>query len=1121
MNFDYLAKINDFQKLYSYCKSAEDFVYTNPILSATSSRQGMEYVVKFLYSQLLGNYAYASSVFEMITDVRFVNYINNTDMINAMHDIRRIGNCAVHGDDIGKDESLFALEALHYIVGEFAFGCGYIDKIEDFKVPGEESKQEKVADNTKVEEKVIDKKEVVVEEEILAKYYSKLKDTRFDFSLHRDENKNKEMFMKATLREAGWPITLRNNTSLPSSACINMMIDSSDEADYTLNGRDNRPLAIIEIIKPGQTPFDARTNVIRKAKKLENKYGYAPTAYYTNGYQTYCIDTLGYPPRRVFQFHTLEELEMYKNRSSIRKDISNPEIDDAITNRKYQKEAILAVCDAFNHKRRRALIVMATGTGKTRVSISLVDILMKANWAKNVLFLADRTSLVRQAHKNFNKLLPSVTTSIYTGGSTNRDKNARIIFSTYQTMIGLINDDTKEFGIGRFDLIIIDEAHRSIFKKYGALFNYFDSLMIGLTATPRNEENKSTYQVFNLPNGKPDYAYELETAIAEKYLVGFAVLDKTTDKLKRGIRYDDLSPEDKEKYEDAYNEEEGVTVNPKNLKNVTFNLDKKTINIGTIKVMLNDLMNNGLKVDGGDKLGKTIIFAKSHVEAEVIVETFQKVYSTYGLDFCKLVDSKVEDSYEIIDQFTERDKMPQIAVSVDMLDTGIDVPDILNLVFFKTVRSKTKFLQMIGRGTRLSKDIFGAGEDKKGFQIFDYYDNCRFFSLHNTWTTVSQYIKKKTFYSYMKEFSNITSEIYNERLELLEKLQNHLNNSAFDIQYEEEIRNDFVDTTQSLSNDNVSVEYNMSYVSKYRTKEMWLGLSNSTTKEIKDKIIPLFPPINDASKIKLFDYYMFAFENSLFINEDVIDPKQKKKNKISINRGMTISQTQITPRAKELLKQRHIPAILKKEATLSKLRDPAYLTQIFTLENAEKIRHDIRDLMNYLPDKETKYTIIDIDDKLNDSGTIPTEFAKSYEEKLKEYLQDQNVIIAKIMNLDELSESEKNELSTVLTSTLGSKEDFQKLAKGVPMLPFVRSLVGITDQAISTKFGHFLNNNVLNNEQLTIANQIIDYARANGDITMMDLQKVSPFSDIDFSEVFNFNINYVKDLINGLHKPVI
>ena len=568
-----------------------------------------------------------------------------------------------------------------------------------------------------------------------------MRQVKFDVKFKRDEEENKKLYMAACLREAGWPIVNQPDQAMPCSAGINMLLDDGDSVDYVLYGRDNRPLAIIEYTTTTKNLIEGRTKGIEKANKMAVKLGYKPVVYYTNGYHIYIIDQLGYRPRRVFQFHSIEELELLKLRGTMRQDISNPAIDDNITNRDYQKDAIRSTCKAFMDKRRHSLLVMATGTGKTRVSISLVDVLMKAGWVKNVLFFADRTSLVRQAHKNFNKLLPSVTTSIYAGGSMQKDPNARIIFSTYQTMINLINDDTREFSIGRFDLIIIDEAHRSIFKKYSALFHYFDALMIGLTATPRAEDNKSTYQMFELKNGHPDYAYELEQAIADGYLVGFSVLDKTTDALRRGIHYDELSEEEKEKFEDAFatgddTDDEadytGTVLDAKKVKGA------RIISLGTIDAMLNDLMKNGLKINGGDKLGKTIIFANSHFEAEKIVERFQNLYPHLGLDFCKLIDSQIVGNLGLIDNFGERDQLPQVAVSVDMMDTGIDVPDVLNLVFFKNVGSKIKFLQMIGRGTRLSPDVYGPGIDKQGFLIFDYYDNFNYFRTRNTWSTVDQ-----------------------------------------------------------------------------------------------------------------------------------------------------------------------------------------------------------------------------------------------------------------------------------------------------------------------------------------------------------------------------------------------
>ncbi|MBQ1947592.1 MAG: DEAD/DEAH box helicase family protein, partial [Clostridia bacterium] len=668
MNFTYLEKYPKFQKLYTYCTEAEDLAVKYPSASATGARKAMEFMVKLIYMSVVGADG-GFTVFEMITDARFTSYIGDEIMLNSIHYIRKMGNIAAHGGDLVKEDGLKVLEELHFLVGEFCILLGLISDYPEYISP-----ENNVNIPTKMPEIASQVKEkVVVAPEIIAEFAPRMRATRFDVKHGRDEEENKQLYLKASLREAEWPIVNKANQAMPGSAGLNMILDDGDTVDYVLYGRDNRPLAIIEYTTTTKNLIEGRIKVIEKANKMAVKYGYKPVAYYTNGYHIYVIDQLGYKPRRVFQFHSLEELELLKLRVGSRQDISNPQIDEAIAGRDYQKKAIAGACNAFMQNRRHALLVMATGTGKTRISIALSDVLLKAGWAKNILFLADRTSLVRQAHKNFNKLLPNVTTSIYAGSDTDRDANARIIFSTYQTMINLINDDTREFGIGRFDLIIIDEAHRSIFKKYSTLFHYFDALMIGLTATPRAEDNKNTYQMFELQNGHPDFAYELEEAIHDGFLVGFSVLDKTTDMMRRGIHYDELSAEEQEQFEDAFASGDealppgsfaGTVIDARTVRSSKF------INLGTIDVMLNDLMKNGIKINGGDKLGKTVIFASSHLEAEKIVERFQTLYAHLGMDFCKLIDSQVADHLNLIDRFGEREQLPLVAVSVDMMDTG-------------------------------------------------------------------------------------------------------------------------------------------------------------------------------------------------------------------------------------------------------------------------------------------------------------------------------------------------------------------------------------------------------------------------------------------------------------------
>ena len=1098
MNFAYLKNAPDFAQLYTYCCEAEEFALSKPNISVTSARKAMEFIVKMIYSAVSGDIQ-GKTVFEMSTDYAFTSYLNDQILLNSIHFIRKMGNVAVHDGTLTSDEALKVLEELHFLVGEVCMLWQLIPDYPEFVKPTLQTPiQPEPTESPKAK--------VEVAPELCARYAERMCTTRFSVAHDRDENENKKLFLRASLREAGWPIVNRANTAMPEAAAVDCLLDSGDSVDYVLYGRDNKPLAIIEQTATAKNLVEGRTKGIEKANQMAAKYGYKPVVYYTNGYYIYCIDQLGYPPRRVFNFHSIEELELLKLRRTMRQDITNPTIDDNITNRDYQKNAIRSVCKAFTDMRRRSLLVMATGTGKTRVSISCVDVLMKANWVKNVLFLADRTSLVRQAHKNFNKLLPNVTTSLYTGGSLNRDANARVIFSTYQTMINLVNDDTREFGIGRFDLIIIDEAHRSIFKKYGALFNYFDALMIGLTATPRCEENKSTYDTFQLENGKPDFAYELEAAIQDKYLVGFSVEDKTTDKMRRGIRYDDLTEEEKASFEDTFADDDSIDFTGTEIEGTK--LGKSIINLGTIDAMLNDLMKNGLKVDGGDTLGKTIIFAASHIQAEEIVERFQKIYPKLGMDFCKLIDSHVEGNLTLIEQFEVRGGMPQIAVSVDMMDTGIDVPDVVNLVFFKQVRSKIKFLQMIGRGTRLSPDLFGPRLDKQGFLIFDYYDNFRYFSTTGTWSTVEG----------SGASSNIipqTVMLNRNRLGILMNLQQEKTLCAFDAAYRDELKAHFISETRGLNNDDIAVQYNMAYVSKYRTAEIWDNLTDRQAVEIEEHILPLFPSEKTPVKVKAFDNLIYVIEKEY--------PRREKEGKDArkIRNGFKNVDSELTMRMNALLKLKTIPAIVEKTDLITAMIDGAYLLDHFSLERAEDVRKALRDLMSYIPDKQG-YTIINVVDWVEDKENSGTGDDKPYPQKAQEFLSNSNLpSLAKLRNLDPLTEDEKNELKAIFTSKLGTEAEFNAWAGSMALLPFLRLQVGISDEAIQTKFGSFLNAQMLNPMQLNYCQQIVDYARKNGDITMTVLLKESPFCDMDVTQIFGANIGYIKQLIDGLHKPVM
>ncbi len=1146
MNFEFVKPYPQFRSLYEACRNAEALALPMPGLSCGSSRSALEFVVNLLFRSITDGTEPSRTLFESMSDDRFVNYIGDETILTAMHIVRKNGNLGAHGELVSPQTACATLEQLHYVIGELFMNLQLIEDYPEFASPLSAAQQARSANESSALQKpavvstdsgnqpnkaiptvsappepvqeAASPESCIPSEEVIAEFGKTLRQTHFSTSRKRDEKENKKLFVLASLREAGWPIALKSDQSYPETACIGMTLEDGSSIDFILYGRDGKPLAVVDYSNAVENPIAGRRHASHVADLLERKFGYRPTAYYASGYRIFCMDPLGYSPRRVFGFHSLEELELLKQRAGSRGDISNPVINDDITNRDYQKGAIRGICNALLAKRRRSVIVMATGTGKTRVSISLVDVLTKANWVKNVLFLADRTSLVRQAHKNFNKLLPNIPTAIFAGSSTDRDKNARIIFATYQTMIRLVNGDTREFGIGRFDLIIVDEAHRSIFGKYPLLFEYFDSLMVGLTATPRCDETKSTYAVFDSPNGEPDYAYELEQAINDGYLVGFHVIDNTTEAMRLGISYDDLTEEEKASVENAFklesDEPAGATSPTGSLAHARIKVSPNVINRGTIDVMLDELMKNGVKVDAGDKLGKTIVFASSHAEAEVIVEEFRKLYPGLGSDFCKLIDSRVDDALAIIDNLGERDRLPQIAVSVNMLDTGVDIPDAVNLVFFRHVYSKIQFLQMVGRGTRLSPDLFGPGSDKKGFLIFDWFDNFRYFNTSSTWSTVQGSGKSHA------ATSSQGVKMNQLKLSILQQLQKKVDKTPFEQRYEKDLYDYFVVSIAGLNNDALEVNRSIAYVNKYRKEGMLDNLKDKEVEELNDVVIPLIAIESCPPKVRSFDNLVLTVESAYL--QYVAD----EKDPATIRNGFKSVASLFTERMTELQKLKAIPEVLKKEKLIASMMDGSYLFDDFSFERAEYVRKELRDLMKYIPDSR-EYYIVDLPDTLIDGGEQAGLYrSKPYAEKAEEYLQGDEVSLAKLHTLESLTDEEKQQLKEIFTAQLGSPADFAswsgKAWDGhMDALAFLRKQVGISDDAVVAKLGAVLNDSELTDAQKSYLQQIVDYAQVNGDITFKTLRNESPFRSFGVTELFGIEkVGHVKEVVNGLHVPI-
>lgn len=993
-----------------------------------------------------------ATLLELLDSPTVTGFVNDADTVQALHYVRILGMNAEHGRNVRKKESSLSLANMSYFVG-----------LVEAKEQGTEASYQKPP--------------------------------------YMSEAETRKLYIDLYLQEAGWDVLDANHVVQPGKACVEIEVQGMPNTqgvgycDYVLYGRDGKPLAIVEVKKTSVSPESGRHQVDLYGDCMEKEYGYKPVLYYTNGYNTKVIDGI-YPDRSVMAFHSMEELELIISRRT-RGDITDLCINDEITNRPYQKMAITNICEWLNKKHRRGLLVMATGTGKTRVSISLVDILIRNNWVKNMLFLADRTTLVNQAKRNFAKLLPDMNVCELSGNGE-KDFNARLMFCTYQTMINYIDSEDKRFTTGRFDLIIIDEAHRSIFKRYGAIFRYFDSFLVGLTATPKNEVDANTYSIFGCEAGMPNYDYTLEEAIREHYLVGYHPINRTSRLIKAGIDWNSLTADEREQLDEYLSDDPSTpdsTVPGNKIFRILFNKE-------TCRQVVEELMQGGLRVNNGETLGKSIIFAYNHKHAQMIVECFHELYPDYPANTCQLVDNYVKYADDLVLKF-DSDPEFRIAVSVDMLDTGVDIPSILNLVFFKPVRSKIKFIQMIGRGTRLCENLLGPGKHKSGFYIFDYCGNFEFFDNLPEGKTdiVSQ--------------SSLTQRLFRIRLDILCELQSieYQENEWFKSFYDKlktELHQEIV-KIKSHSN-RIQVRAAMQHVDKYYDLASWTALSPVSIQEIKSHLVPLLDSgLNGDSLAVAYDCRMYHVALSLICDKNIKAAASDVKKVREIARYL-------------LNEKASVPQVLAKAADLKLLMNNTFWENP-NIAEIERLRASLRDLMQFLQGEGQKRYDIDISDDVTESGYQPGDTIidiRTYREKVFDYLMENidSPVIHKIYNLQPIDEDDLRELEHILWHELGSKDDYNETTNMDNLAAFVRSLVGLSQEAVNEKFGEYLNGSVLNSVQQEFVHAVINYVRENGDVKREDMVNTAPFNNYDLTAVFGVRIRDIIKVVDVLHKSI-
>lgn len=864
------------------------------------------------------------------------------------------------------------------------------------------------------------------------------------------------------------------------------MLGQMGYVDYVLFGKDGLPLAVVEAKRSSKDPNIGRKQAVLYADCLERKFGRRPMMFTTNGFETYFWDDQSSPQRKVSSIFSKDDLQKLMNRRTERKDLMTIPIDDRITDRYYQKEAIRAVCEQIGQGFRKHLLVMATGTGKTRTASSLTDVLSRGKYVTNILFLADRTALVKQAKDDFKNYLPDM--SLCNLCSNKDDRSARIVFSTYPTMLNAIDDmkakdGQRMFTPAHFDLIIIDESHRSIFKKYRAIFEYFDAIMVGLTATPKTDVDRNTYDFFEMEHGVPTYAYDYETAVYQDHvLVPYYNYEVKTKFLEEGITYDDLSDEDKERYEEDFIED-GLM--PDFIPSAQLN--KFVFNETTVDTVLQDLMERGIRVAGGDRLGKTIIFAQNKRHAEFILERFNKLYPKYRGTFAQRVICDDTYAQTIIDDFKIPEKDPIIAVSVDMMDTGIDVPECVNLVFFKKVRSKTKFWQMIGRGTRLSKEltcidqIDGEYTAKRRFLIFDYCGNFEYFRAH-----------KEGFES--RETKTLSENIFGKQIRIAVALQE----SAFAGDDYQSWRSELVETCYSqvlaLNTDLIAVRLHIQSVEKYKKPGAFNYISEGDKGELMQQIAPIVHLDDNDEFAKRFDNFMY---------------------------GLMIAQIEQMPSLKNAQKQlRDIGTLLERKVSIPQVKAKLPIikevnTDAFWDANDvllyERVRKELRELIKFLNDVDPRKPIITrlsdpiIDQKEGDPMEPGYDF-EDYRAKVNRYVNENGNALAiyKLTHNIPLSAADYSELEHVLTSELGSKEDYEREYGDTPFGLLIRKIAKLDHEAAMQAFSQFINDQSLNQKQIAFVHKIINHIEQNGYMENVTELQNPPFDKpISFVKLFD------------------
>jgi type I restriction enzyme R subunit len=1106
-NYSFLKA--EWPDIYEAAINAEALVYHDPRATCFYTRRALELAVAWLYrSDRNLSLPYQDHLAALIHEPTFRDTVGWAMFAKARL-LKDLGNMAVHGGrQVSRDDAMTALRELFHLcfwlvrtyargpkpADGLAFDANLLPRTSVIQTRSLAQLQELSArlaeKDTKLSALLSDK--AALDEELQrlrqevanAKVANAARPDTHDYS----EAATRDYFIDMLLKEAGWALATTQDMEYEVEGMPNA--EGKGFVDYVLWGNDGKPLGLVEAKRTRRDSREGQQQAKLYADCLEKKFKQRPVIFYSNGYEHWIWDDTNYPPRPIQGFLKKTELELLIQRRSTRLPLGYAGINSDIVERYYQTRAIRRISEAFekNHD-RKTLLVMATGAGKTRTVIALCDLLMRCNWAKRVLFLADRVAMVNQAVGAFKLHLPA---SSPVNLVTEKYSESRVYVSTYPTMMGLIDeshDGERKFGVGHFDLVIIDEAHRSVYKKYGAIFDYFDSLLVGLTATPKDEVDHNTYGLFDLETGVPTDDYELGDAVKDGFLVPANAVSVPIRFQREGIRYDQLSEEEKEQWDAADWSDEGEV--PDRVEAAAVN--KWLFNKDTVDKVLEHLMTKGQTVAGGDRIGKTIIFARNHDHAQFIAERFGVNYPHYKGEFARVIDVRVSYAQTLIDDFSNPDKAPHIAISIDMLDTGIDIPEIVNLVFFKLIRSKTKFWQMVGRGTRLRPNLFGPGKHKEFFYIFDYCQNLEYFSENPPSTDGAAN-------------ESLSKRLFTARLELISELDKMADAAAKqagtvheptavygEATTEAHLRKELAEFLQqqvaAMNTNNFIVRPRRRLVEKYTKPEAWRSLKPEDIGELAQSVAGLPTALVDNDEdAKRFDMWMLRLQLSLLRNEPAFEQLRKQVRAIA---GL-------------LEEKSSIPMVLAQMTLIQDIQTDAWWQDVTTpmLENARK---RLRLLVKFIEKASRQPVYTDFEDQIEGGTTVElpgfgtgTDFER-FRAKARQFLREHesDVTIHKLRWNMRLETKDMENLEQIMIDAgVGTPAEFTKAKeKSGGLGLFIRSLVGLDREAAKKALGSFVSGGSVTANQIEFVNLIVDQLTQNG-VMAPALLYESPFTDI-------------------------